>query len=485
MTLAAGSNIRILSPGQNRRLMRARHHIAGHPASRDVERLVATLRAVLKANVAVVLRTPDGWRLLGMSEMAPSLPAPGSATWQVLDTDIATSGAAVRVWTMGQADWTMVPLPSLDSLFLLIEGDWSLSTPALLQFASTASAWQGPPQSRRRQSGSSVVRLTRHLNRVTGMAEVADVILLHAARTVPSRLAALAVPTGDDYLSIVATRGYPMALVQNLQIRAGQGVIGSVYRDGTVLHVTDVTTVPGLERRRSRYRTTSFVALPITVDRETLGVLCVTDRDDDGPYTIGDVSALRRLLPSAGLALARENLRTRADRFAQAAMIDSVSGLFNRRYFEARLRQEIQRAQRHNMPVALLMIDIDDFKRVNDRFGHAVGDLVLRAVSEILQGSVREFDVCARFGGEEFAILMLGATIDSATSLAERIRRRIEEYRPVEPGLGELLVTASIGVSLSNGTAPSELLEHADRALYSAKKAGKNRVDVMEGSGSR
>jgi diguanylate cyclase (GGDEF)-like protein len=138
------------------------------------------------------------------------------------------------------------------------------------------------------------------------------------------------------------------------------------------------------------------------------------------------------------------------------------------------------------MPVALLMIDIDDFKRVNDQFGHAVGDLVLRAVSEILQGSVREFDVCARFGGEEFAILMLGASVDSASSLADRIRTRIEEYRPTEPGLGDLLVTASIGVSLSNGALQAELLEHADRALYSAKKAGKNRVDVIvQSTGSR
>jgi diguanylate cyclase (GGDEF)-like protein len=485
MTLAAGSNIRILSPGQNRRLQKARHHIAGQPTSHDVRRLVATLRAVLNANVAVVLRTRDGWQLLGMSEVAPSLPAPGTPAWQVLDAD-AMSGAELRVWTMGQTDWTMVPLPSPDSLFLLIEGDWSLSAPALLQFAAMASAWQGSRDPRRRQAGSSVVRLTRHLNRVTGLAEVADAILLHVVRTVPSRVAALAVPTAEDYLSIVATRGYPMALVQNLRIQTGVGVIGSVYRDRTVLHVTDVTTVPGLERRRSRYRTTSFVALPITADRETLGVVCITDRDDDGPYTVRDVTALRRLVPSAALALAREDLRTRAERFAQAAMVDPVSGLFNRRYFEARLRQELQRAQRHNMPVALLMIDIDDFKRVNDQFGHAVGDLVLRAVSEILQGSVREFDVCARFGGEEFAILMLGASVDSASSLADRIRTRIEEYRPTEPGLGDLLVTASIGVSLSNGALQAELLEHADRALYSAKKAGKNRVDVIvQSTGSR
>ena len=83
------------------------------------------------------------------------------------------------------------------------------------------------------------------------------------------------------------------------------------------------------------------------------------------------------------------------------------------------------------------------------------------------------------YPGRRIAILMLGASVDSASSLADRIRRRIEEYRPTEPGLGDLVVTASIGVSLSNGALQAELLEHADRALYSAKKAGKNRVDVI------
>ena len=179
MTLAAGSNIRILSPGQNRRLQKARHHFVGQPTSRDVPRLVATLRAVLNANVAVVLRTRVGWQLLGMSEVAPSLPAPGSPAWQVLDADTLTSNAELRVWTMGQTDWTMVPLPSPESLFLLIEGDWSLSAAALLQFAATTSPWQGPEEARRRQPRSSAVRLTHHLNRVMGLAEVADVILRH------------------------------------------------------------------------------------------------------------------------------------------------------------------------------------------------------------------------------------------------------------------------------------------------------------------
>jgi diguanylate cyclase (GGDEF)-like protein len=131
------------------------------------------------------------------------------------------------------------------------------------------------------------------------------------------------------------------------------------------------------------------------------------------------------------------------------------------------------------MPVALLMIDIDDFKSVNDRYGHMAGDTVIRAVSDILRRSVRLFDVCTRFGGEEFAILMPGSGPDSAASIAERIRRRIEEYQPDERALSGLRVTASVGLSVAHDLSGTDLIDRADRALYIAKRTGKNRVKAL------
>jgi diguanylate cyclase (GGDEF)-like protein len=176
------------------------------------------------------------------------------------------------------------------------------------------------------------------------------------------------------------------------------------------------------------------------------------------------------------LALERERAKRRADAFAQAAIIDPVSGLFNRRYFHERLEDELHRAQRQKTPVALMMIDIDDFKAVNDQFGHLAGDEVIRSVSDILRRSVRRFDLCARFGGEEFAIVMPGSGPEHSATVAERIRQRIEEFRLEEPALVSLRVTVSIGLSVSYELSPRELIERADRALYAAKRAGKNRV---------
>jgi diguanylate cyclase (GGDEF)-like protein len=100
------------------------------------------------------------------------------------------------------------------------------------------------------------------------------------------------------------------------------------------------------------------------------------------------------------------------------------------------------------------MIDIDDFKSVNDSYGHLAGDAVIRDVAEILRRSVRVFDVCARFGGEEFAIIMPGSVVDSAAMVAERIRERIEAYRPTEPGLERIKLTVSIGLAVSSPVCP-------------------------------
>ncbi|HEY2849198.1 MAG TPA: GGDEF domain-containing protein, partial [Gemmatimonadaceae bacterium] len=164
-----------------------------------------------------------------------------------------------------------------------------------------------------------------------------------------------------------------------------------------------------------------------------------------------------------------------AEAYAHAAAVDTVTGVFNRRYFQVRLDEELQRSRRHQIPLALLLIDVDDFKHVNDSHGHLAGDTVLRDIGEILRHSVRIFDVCARFGGEEFVIIMPGSSSDNARRIAERIREHIEAYRPSDRVLGALRVTVSIGLAVSSsGSTASQLLERADRALYSAKHAGKN-----------
>jgi diguanylate cyclase (GGDEF)-like protein len=256
-------------------------------------------------------------------------------------------------------------------------------------------------------------------------------------------------------------------------------VIGTVLQSGRPIRETGLEET--LRVRRPRYRTNSYVAVPILTARETLGALCVTDKQDDGVFSARDAAALRMFAAGAALALARERALRAADVYAHAAAVDPVTNLFNRRYFQVRLDEELQRSKRNQIPIALLLIDVDDFKAVNDSFGHLAGDVVLGDLGEILRGCVRVFDVCARFGGEEFVIIMPGGTKENAFRIAERIRRRVEAYRPSDPALETLRITVSIGFSVSSpATAVSELLDLSDKALYAAKHAGKNCIKSAE-----
>ncbi len=172
-------------------------------------------------------------------------------------------------------------------------------------------------------------------------------------------------------------------------------------------------------------------------------------------------------------------------RLAEGALQDPLTGLYNRRHFEERLGSELAAAQRHARPVSLLMCDVDHFKRINDAHGHLAGDEALKMVAFVLRGAVRKEDVLARYGGEEFVIVARETPIEGAQSLAERIRRAVERSRCAWQGQ-DLGVTVSIGVTVSVGAAEfvsgrteRELIEGADRALYLAKQAGRNRVVAL------
>jgi len=325
-----------------------------------------------------------------------------------------------------------------------------------------------------RRAARLYYKMMRQLPRIRGIESVSELILRQAARAVGARLGAVAVARADGHASIVATYGYPRTLVEHLRIEPGAGVIGRVMQTRQPVLVEGPDP---LRPRRLRYRTNSFVAVPVLAGNDVLGAICVTDRLDDRPFTANDVTTLRTFAAGAALALERERALDSAEAHAHAAAIDPVSGVFNRRYLQVRLGEELQRSRRHEIPLALLLIDIDDFKIVNDSYGHLAGDLVLRDVAEILRRSVRVFDVCARFGGEEFVIIMPGSTAESAMRIAERIRERIESYHPADRLLASIRITVSVGLTVSDAdTTVSQLLAQADGALYAAKHAGKNRI---------
>jgi diguanylate cyclase (GGDEF)-like protein len=183
--------------------------------------------------------------------------------------------------------------------------------------------------------------------------------------------------------------------------------------------------------------------------------------------------------PAELRARVRVALRTAylMDLLSRKAMIDGLTGLWNRSYLDARLSAELAHARRTNRPVSCIMLDVDRFKGINDRFGHPFGDEVLKMIALTLNTNCRTEDIVCRWGGEEFGVLLPNTNAAAAMDLAERLRRAIEK-ETLRFKTHEVKVTASFGVAEFSPEAPISVIESADAALYVAKNSGRNRVSI-------
>ena len=210
------------------------------------------------------------------------------------------------------------------------------------------------------------------------------------------------------------------------------------------------------------------------------GVVSVARRDR--PFSVAERELFHYLAEQAAVSIENVGLHETVER---QAVTDELTGLFNRRRFQEAMATEVERSKRFGQPVGLVLLDLDDFKAVNDTYGHQQGDLVLREVARVLRETSREIDEPARYGGEELAVVLPGTDLEGAYNLAERVRAGIEELAlPLLDGEGTLGVTASFGVATLPGSADDmrELVAAADEALYRAKRAGKNRTVRAEAS---
>ena len=437
--------------------------------------LLHSLAVSLQTPLALLSRDDQSWRFEGEAfppgysghrafPLPPLLSQPPSETRPISSppgplTGLVIGRASGREWVLlipGTADaWRSST--GLDAIF----ADARRSLRRVLG----AHDEQDPDRFARR-----IYAFSRRLGRETDAARIHSLILRTIASHVRARIGALALYQEDDEaLAIMATHGYPSVLVEHLRIKPGEGILGRAFAVGKA----DVRHAEG--PKRLRYRTTSYLLVPLSGRTRPAGVIALTDRWDGQPFDERDLSEARILAAPASLALAREDVQQSLNELQRVAAIDSVTGLFNRRHFESRLKGEVQRVQRQQQSLSLLMVDIDDFKRINDTFGHIEGDQTLRVVAELLRGGVRIFDVCARYGGEEFAILMPGASLETAAQVAERIRRRVQHRFRHDP----VGVTISIGVArLAAGETGEDLVGAADRRLGLAKRAGKNTVEA-------
>ena len=215
----------------------------------------------------------------------------------------------------------------------------------------------------------------------------------------------------------------------------------------------------------------SRLSIPLISFGQTLGVLTLHSSRRN-TFRQNDLKPLESVADICANSIQNANY---VDRVKQLAYLDGLTGIFNRRFFELRIMEEIERARRYSTGLAVVMADIDQFKQLNDEFGHLLGDEVLRQVSSLFQRQLRKIDIVCRYGGEEFAILLPQTNAQQAHATAEKLRRLVEGWE--FPGIPRT-VTMSAGVAgfATHGTTRDEMIQAADTGLYAAKQAGRNRV---------
>ena len=236
-----------------------------------------------------------------------------------------------------------------------------------------------------------------------------------------------------------------------------------------------VRTVPGTPMEPE-----ALICVPLIARGQIKGALNIYREGDGVAFSETEFEIAKRFGDAAALALDNAEIR---ERLEHQARTDSLTGLFNHSVFYERLLQSLQESSRTHMPLAVLMLDIDDFKHVNDVHGHAVGDELLRFLAEGLRAIVRPEDVICRLGGEEFAVVMDGCGGEDAVRVAERVQSRLAEVD--FPGIGRMTVSVGLALGPQHAMNPRELAACAEAAMMTAKAQGKNQVVLYDEDGAR
>jgi len=217
----------------------------------------------------------------------------------------------------------------------------------------------------------------------------------------------------------------------------------------------------------------SRLSIPMISFGQTLGVLTLHSNKVDA-FREGELQSLESVADICANSIQNAHY---VERVKQLAYLDGLTGIFNRRFFELRINEEIERARRYETNMSVIMADIDQFKQLNDEFGHLLGDEVLRQVSSIFHQQVRKIDVVCRYGGEEFALLLTQTSVEQGFAVAEKLRKVIEKWQ--FPGVPRAItISAGVAAFPAHGRNRDELVRAADSGLYQAKQAGRNRVCI-------
>jgi len=325
----------------------------------------------------------------------------------------------------------------------------------------------------KREELEILIDTIRDVASTLSLPEVLDRLLDRTLRHLESEIGSVLLVEGEGRLRVAASRGLPSGVTRDETVAIGDGVAGYVAATAEPLLVTDIAYDPRFNGRQlERYYTDSLISAPIIFRQRLYGVLNVNNKCSRLEFHSDDLRLLTAIADQAAIAVANarayEEMQVRAQR-------DPLTGLANHGHFWSTLTREWKRAERYGRGLSVAMVDIDHFKRFNDSRGHLAGDEVLIAVARSLEEGARTTDRVARYGGDEFAVILPETARQGAAAFGDKVRESISRQGH---GSNRDMITVSVGLASYPGsaTSPEELVRAADMDLYRAKAEGRNRV---------
>src|SRR5574340_293841 len=284
--------------------------------------------------------------------------------------------------------------------------------------------------------------------------------------------------TGDLVFEKTSGKKEDKRKLKKMRMKIGEGIAGWVARELIPVVVPDVSADPRFSSRVDKQitlKTKTIMCVPIKSKGNILGVLEIVNKTTNEPFTKDDLNLILRIVDHAAIAIERASLYQKME---ELSITDDLTKLFNTRYLDRTLEIEISRSNRHRSSLSLIFMDVDHFKTINDNYGHLVGSKLLVEMGQLLIKCLRTVDIVARYGGDEFVIVLPQTPPENAVQIAERIRKSIEHNVFLKKDAYSLRMTASFGVASYPDSAKSkeDLLRLADEAMYRVKYQTRNGV---------
>jgi diguanylate cyclase (GGDEF)-like protein len=433
----------------------------GKPAPKDDARFTAGLLAVSRRTtpkqVSAARRALPG-RPIGGLALRPDAPA----LRRIGDLDL---DFVVEAWRPGD------PLPE-----------------AVLAHLSGARRGRTP---RRRDTRSATLQTTarrlailtdvvKTANSILEPRKVIELVVEKIRQLIPSEAwSLLMVDEEKQELVFEAALGAKGKEAAAIRPKIGEGVAGWVAESGKPAIVNDAARDPRFSPKvdaKTSFETRSILCAPLISRGRTIGVLEILNKKG-GPFSKRDLELVLTLVEPCAIAIENAILFQRTE---QLTITDDLTRLFNSRYLNLYLGREIKRCKRHGIPLSVIFLDLDGFKSINDQYGHLAGSGTLTEVGGILALGVRESDILARYGGDEFVVVLPETPASGALVIAERLRRAVEEHRFLEPQGIAARISASFGIATypDHALSPEGLIQKADQAMYRVKEREKNGIEV-------